>query len=635
MEESEVKKENEYGDGEALFNHKEYNIINEKNKYILRVEIYEKNIFFIISLNDNNEYNYKAKMSLSKIIDKFELNYHKYFNFDLILNLLDEIYENKKFFIKETNEEYCTLIIKFINVLKESTYEIKLYKNYMKINNKFNNANFENNKIFEMNNKINELNNEIKRKDKDYKDSLDKINIIIDKMNQKILNQEERIKELENKNKDLTNKKENNYEELYNKVENEINEVNQNIKNLENVINNKLGKDIETIKNEINKLNNKISNHESKINAKNKIHQKVEEKENTIDKEKNNVNELELNKKINYEFINDPKKLKFKESITNTNSTSGWNDIFEIFTSYKNNKEYLISPNSMTYDLDILNLMDNEKIESIPGHKNNITTIRYFINDKNKNEYLISADTSGIVIIWDINNNYNIKTIIDTNCKKNIFSCLLIFPENLTDGYIITSTYNDTGKDEDSATKLYSFNDAQIIKYIKNTSNIIIYYLLSWYNKKNNKYYIIQFSSKKIIINNLLEDELYLELNHEPENNNHNGFIYIKDNNDYLCSSAGNGYINIWDLHNKKIFKIINTNGSKLINIIEWNKKYIIIADFTKSFKIIDIEDSAIYKVNPVHKEQVFYIKKLNHPKYGESLLSLDVFGSMKLWTIE
>ena len=159
---------------------------------------------------------------------------------------------------------------------------------------------------------------------------------------------------------------------------------------------------------------------------------------------------------------------------------------------------------------------------------------------------------------------------------------------------------NNSGKDEDSATKLYSLNNGNFFKYINKTNKNVIYYLLSWYNKRNNKYYIIQFSFKKIIINNLLEDELYSELCNEPEKEHFSGFIYYKDNNDYLCSSSDNGYINIWDLYNKKIYKVINTNGCGLAYIIEWNKKYIIVADVNnKSFKIvIDIDNNSIYNIN-------------------------------------
>ena len=54
----EIKSECNHEDGETIYDHREY-IINDKDKnYILRLEINEKNIIFIISINDNTEYNY-------------------------------------------------------------------------------------------------------------------------------------------------------------------------------------------------------------------------------------------------------------------------------------------------------------------------------------------------------------------------------------------------------------------------------------------------------------------------------------------------------------------------------------------------------------------------------------------------
>ena len=152
----------------------------------------------------------------------------------------------------------------------------------------------------------------------------------------------------------------------------------------------------------------------------------------------------------------------------------------------------------------------------------------------------------------------------------------------------------------------------------------------------NNKYYIIQFLNCKIIINNLVEDELYSELKQKPEDNHLSGFIYEKENKDYLCSSSSNGYINIWDLYNKKIFKVINTNKCYLANIIEWNNKYIIVADYdNKSFKIIDLEENKIIcDINGQHTDKVVCIKKVYHPLYGESLLSAAEDNIIKLWII-
>ena len=233
--------------------------------------------------------------------------------------------------------------------------------------------------------------------------------------------------------------------------------------------------------------------------------------------------------------------------------------MFEIFISYKDNKEYLISPNINNFNLDIFRLLDNKIILSLKGHKNKIRTIRYFINKNSYNEYLISGDDNKIVIIWDIYNNYNIKYQIDIKYENNIYSCLLIFPHNINENYIITSTFHRSNDIDKSSSKIYSLNNGKFIKYINNTNNNNIFYLLSWYNKKNNKYYIIQFSNK-IIINNLIEDELYSELKQEPESCHCSGFIYEKENNDYLCSSSYIGYINIWDLYNKTIFKVINLN---------------------------------------------------------------------------
>ena len=163
-----------------------------------------------------------------------------------------------------------------------------------------------------------------------------------------------------------------------------------------------------------------------------------------------------------------------------------------------------------------------------------------------------------------------------------------------------------------------------------------IYYLLSWYNKKNNKYYIIQFAYQKIIINNLLEDELYSKLKQEPEDSHFSGFIYSKNNNDYLCSSSSNIYIHIWDLYNKSLFNIINCNECNLAHIIQWNDKYIIVADVNnKSFKIIDLEENkVISNIGGKHTDKVISIKKIYHPIYGESLLSCGEDKCIKFWSI-
>ena len=644
MEKSEMKRKFCNENGEVIYNYREYNINNENNNYILRLETNNRYLYFIISSNDNIEYNYKTNMNLSTIVNKLELNSIKYNNLDLILDIFDEVYKNNKLSVDILNDESCVLIINLFNVLTAKKYEIKLVKNCMKEKDKFDmlfnqfkllkKNNYDNDKIEEMNNKINELNNKIDKKDEEIKDIINKKDLVINEINQKVISLENKMQELENKNIDIVNKYENEIKLLNNKIMNLENNINNSIIKINDSINcfNLLKEEKNIDNNNVNKMNNNIFNDE--IN-KNEIIINNEYQEKEINLEKINNNK-EYEKKINYEFVKDPKNLKYKSDLISSNSDSGYNDIFEIYISYKDNQEYIVSPNYKNFNLNIFNLRNNQKILSLQKHENSIRTIRYFINNKNKNEYLISADSNQKVIIWDITNNYNIKYIIDTKYASDIYSCLLVFPENMNDNFIVTSTYCMSKNNEEAATKVYSFNDCKFIKYINNTSDIHIYYLLSWYNKNNNQYYIIQFSKNKILINNLISDELYSELINIPEGYHYSGVLYYKDNKDYLCSSSTNGYLNIWDLYEKKIYKNINTNGSNLAHVINWNNKYIIAVDINKkSFKIIEIENNSIYDIKNDNKHKLYCIKKVNHPIYGESLLSVTNDKVIKLWTIE
>jgi len=447
---------------------------------------------------------------------------------------------------------------------------------------------------------------DIMLKEEDIKNEINKLKEYFNKFKRCVKDIKEKLNELEY-NMDI----------YYNKYNNIIN--NYNCKNI----------NYETINNikEFNRYNNIIIEDINKIINDKNINNKFNKIINIYNK-MNNKNEY-------HNFENDPNNLKFKIDITNTNEDSGCNDIFEVFISYKDNKEYIISPNKDNYNLDIFTLLDNKIIKSLIGHKNHIRTVRYFLNNKDYNEYLISADENKIVIIWDITNNYNIKYQINTNYDSDIHSCLLVFPHNNNDNYIITSTDSTSNDNDKSATKIYSLNSGNFIKYINNTNNNQINYLLSWTNKKNNKYYLIQSAVCKTIINNLLEDELYCELINEPEDYHNSGFIYSIDNNDYLCNSSINGYINIWDLYNKNIFKVINTNNCYLMHIIQWSNKYIITANYNNNtFKIINLENGAIKDIKNQHTYSVICIKKIYHPNYGESLLSAGEDNAIKLWII-
>ena len=344
----------------------------------------------------------------------------------------------------------------------------------------------------------------------------------------------------------------------------------------------------------------------------------------SIIKEKNELkNNIDNN---NIQLFKKNPNFRFKQDILNSNDYTGFNDLFEVYLSIKDNNQYLISPNSVNFNLDIISIKDIEIIKSLEGHKNHITTIRYFTN--NINEYLISADINNIVIIWDISNENIEKYSIKLKYSNWIYSCLLFFDIDFI--YIITSCCGIGN------TKVYIFNNKKIafLKNIKNSKNKNIYYLLLWKNEKFNKNYIIEFCKEKILIINIHNNNLYANLisANSKDSCYMKGFLY----NSNLISNTINGVINKWDLYEKNLINSIYINNSIITNCIQWNEKYIILIDGKdNSMKIIDfLKRIVISNIYSQHEKGIICIKKFVHPIYGESLFSSGQDGYLKLWII-
>ena len=267
--------------------------------------------------------------------------------------------------------------------------------------------------------------------------------------------------------------------------------------------------------------------------------------------------------------------------------------------------------------------------------------VKYYFNsnDNIKKEYIISSDINGVVIIWEINdiNDYK-KYEIKLKTTDFIYSCLMYFES--INNYIITST---CGKDD---TKLFILNDQNNIKFvknIKNSKNNNVYYLLIWPNKISKEIHLIQFCKMKIVISNINSNEIYWNLIDEKNKDGPymNGFIYSNKKNEneyyeYLYSVSMNGYINIWELHQKLLINSIFINNNFLNQIIQWNENYIIMTNGNKNnILIMDLNcGSIITSIFSKHEKGIINIKKVVHPIYGESLLSCGLEGSIFLWNV-
>ena len=136
----------------------------------------------------------------------------------------------------------------------------------------------------------------------------------------------------------------------------------------------------------------------------------------------------------------------------------------------------------------------------------------------------------------------------------------------------------------------------------------------------------------------LNDNELYSELISENTafSEHFSGIIYNKNDINFLLVCSNNGYIEMWNLFNKELEFFININGSKLMDIIQWNQKYLIVTDYENQFiKIIDVGQMKI--IGNYTGEGVISvkkIKKINNTKYGQGILSSGNDNNLKLWTL-
>lgn len=337
--------------------------------------------------------------------------------------------------------------------------------------------------------------------------------------------------------------------------------------------------------------------------------------------------------------------LKFKKIIIKeNNSATGLNDIFEIFQSFKNGEIYLASPNKNEYNIDIISIENCKLITSLKGHNNYINIVKYFINEKNKKEFLVTVDKGNIIIIWDISNNYsNFCQIKDESRGGFISSTLLIF--NIEDLFNQINNYIIYSFNNALYTKIYSLDGKQKIRNLENINKDKTYYLMHWFNKKDNNNYLIELGTSNVYIYDLVkENPNYNIRSRKYKDSKINcGFIYNKNNHDFLIASSENyGNIMIFDLENKiefnnniSLYKRINKSKIYISYILQWSEKYMIVCEyFNRGFKIIDIDTfKIITSINDgKHLGAIICGKKFFHPILGECLLSAGQDNNIILW---
>ena len=116
------------------------------------------------------------------------------------------------------------------------------------------------------------------------------------------------------------------------------------------------------------------------------------------------------------------------------------------------------------------------------------------------------------------------------------------------------------------------------------------------------------------------------------------GIVFKNNGRDLLAVSATYGLIQIYNLEYKEVFIKFEFENVFLYSFVKWNDNYLLINDCSnKSILILDMKDSFQIKKEIKCPEMYFdrFIKKVEHPLYGESILSVGIDWKIRIFINE
>ena len=284
--------------------------------------------------------------------------------------------------------------------------------------------------------------------------------------------------------------------------------------------------------------------------------------------------------------------------------------------------------------ISLIDLSNNQEIQTLVGHTDRVVTCRFFEDPFTKKQYLISADRKYKVKVWELTDNGAIK--FDKELKEGydnfIYSVLMFFEENKT--YVVVSTLGS------GDTNVFVMGCDDKPTQLKDTKDLNIYYLDYWFEEKdsegNSEHHIIQCGKNKILISQYKKETHYEIATDEKYANNLCGMVYKKGDKDLLITSATRGLIKIIDLKERKEIHSYEHSDVFFYNFVRWNDQYILLYEAMQR-RIYVLDSDNDYKVvSKVLCPEMYYdrfIRKVDHPKYGESILSVGIDWKVKLYT--
>ena len=285
----------------------------------------------------------------------------------------------------------------------------------------------------------------------------------------------------------------------------------------------------------------------------------------------------------------------------------------------------------------LFNLNTNQEVKALEKAKDRILSVRYFKDPYTEKDYLIAADKKSFVTVWDLSDNYNKILEIELKYEGFIYNCLLMFEKETM--YAVASSISSNNYTKVIEIQNKEINKEPTVKEIQSSKDYNVYSMSYWYNKnaeKGKNHVIIQCGKSKVLLSEYPSNTTYHSIQISDKFPYISGSIVFKNGDkDLLGFSSTYGYVAIFDLATKKQMFVWETDEVHLYSFVKWNEQYLLLNDcLQRRIIVFDMKDNYKIKSKVLCPEMHFdkFIKKVEHPKYGESILSIGVDWKIKLF---
>lgn len=324
----------------------------------------------------------------------------------------------------------------------------------------------------------------------------------------------------------------------------------------------------------------------------------------------------------NNNFKSNPLGITLTKIITKISYTSWFID--RTFVTFETkNGDYLLVYSTENISLICYDLLNEKSITTIlKAHRQKITSILYYVDSKHsKNIVITGSDLDCCVKMWNISI-WNCELLIDhTHEIGSLCSLSILYNnnQNIKEDYLITSS-----KDGSERIKVWNFK-GKLIKEINESKDTGTLFIDNFYDKNNlKKNYIISGNSEYFKSFDFVENILYHKYHDENSVSWHCCGLVKYNSRDKileLIDSGHDGFIRFWNFHTSELLRNIYLD-TWLIGICLWNEKYLFVGCTDHFIRLIDLQKKECVYRYTYHNDRVCSIKAINHPKYGECLLS-------------